>query len=182
VGAVQAGPIEVDAPVRVASDGDNGRPRGGAPQQSGAGSGGGTPSGTQSSADSVGAIQVGWADLDLPIRVLSDGDEWSTAGAATGAQSSASSAGGLSDGNGESIPAGDDGAADDGASPRGEPAAGLPGVLTQPAGGRLAAAAVRTLDADAAARLPVAGLGLIGLALLGLLSLAGGSGLRLAQR
>ena len=68
-------------------------------------------------------------------------------------------------------------------SPRGDAVAGTPpGVMTQPAGGRLAAAAVRTLDADAAARLPVAGLGLIGLALLGLLSLAGGSGLRLAQR
>jgi hypothetical protein len=182
-GAVQAHPIVVDAPVRVASDGDNGRLGGGAPQQSGDGSGGGAPSGTQSSTDSVGAIQVGWVDLDLPIRVLSDGDEGSTARAATRAQSSASSAGGLSDGNGESVPAGDDGAADDGGSPRGDTVAGtLPGVLTQPAGGRLAAAAVRTLDAEAAARLPVAGLGLIGLTLLGLLSLAGGSGLRLAQR
>ena len=160
-----------------------GRPRGGAQQQSGDGFGGGAASGRQSNTDSVGAIQVGWVDLDLPIRVLSDGDDWSTARAATGAQSSASSAGGLSGGTGESVPAGDDGAADDGGSPRGDavPRA-LPGVLTQPAGGRLAAAAVRTLDAEAAARLPVAGLGLIGLTLLGLLSLAGGSGLRLAQR
>ena len=51
-----------------------------------------------------------------------------------------------------------------------------------PDSARLAAAAVRDLGVLAAGGLPLTGLGLACLMLLGLLSLAGGSGLRLAQR
>ena len=64
VAAVQAGSVQVNAPVRVLSDGDN----------AGTGGGGTGTAGPQSVARSIGALQVGWIDVFAPIRVLSDGD------------------------------------------------------------------------------------------------------------
>jgi hypothetical protein len=59
--AAQVGTVQVDAPVRVLSDGGNAEPAGvtGAPQDSG---------------DSTASGQVGAADVNAPVRVLSDGD------------------------------------------------------------------------------------------------------------
>jgi hypothetical protein len=61
-GAAQVGPVGVDAPVRIASDGDNQ----GAAQATG---------GSQSVDDSTGTAQVGPAEANAPVRVLSDGDD-----------------------------------------------------------------------------------------------------------
>jgi hypothetical protein len=60
-GAAQVGPVDVDAPVRIASDGDN----------QGAAQGKG---GSQGIDDSTGAAQVGPVGANAPVRVLSDGD------------------------------------------------------------------------------------------------------------
>jgi hypothetical protein len=60
-GAAQVGPVGVDAPVRIASDGDNQ----GAAQAKG---------GSQGIDESTGAAQVGPAEANAPVRVLSDGD------------------------------------------------------------------------------------------------------------
>ena len=60
-GAAQVGPVGVDAPVRIASDGDNQ----GTAQSEG---------GSQGIGDSTGAAQVGPVEAHAPVRVLSDGD------------------------------------------------------------------------------------------------------------
>ena len=60
-GAAQVGPAGVDAPVRIASDGDNQ----GAAQAKG---------GSQGVDDSTGAAQVGPVEANAPVRLLSDGD------------------------------------------------------------------------------------------------------------
>ncbi len=59
--AAQVGPVDVDAPVRIASDGDNQ----GAAQAKG---------GSQGIDDSTGAAQVGPVEANAPVRVLSDGE------------------------------------------------------------------------------------------------------------
>ena len=110
--AAQAGAVSVNAPVRVASDGDSttaGASAGG-PQTSGestgaaqvnsvdanapvrvlsdgddADAGGGSAGGTESTAGSTGSAQVGAGDVDAPVRVASDGDNSSDAGAGTAA-------------------------------------------------------------------------------------------------
>src|SRR5918996_374740 len=61
-GAAQAGEADVDAPVRVLSDGDNA-----ADDSAG-------QDGSQSSGESNGSAQTGDTDVDAPVRVLSDGD------------------------------------------------------------------------------------------------------------
>ena len=183
VGAVQVGPVDAQAPVRVASDGEN-RPS--------AGSG----STRQTSHDSVGTVQVGATDVRAPIRVLSDGDDESAGSGASsgtpGSQSSTDSVGVaqiapirlelpvrlVSDGGAPSgsavLPVGNDGAGSQALppSPSGTQGRGF---------AELASSAVKTLDAYGPGSLPVAGLGLIGLLLLGSLLLAAGSGLRLAR-
>jgi hypothetical protein len=65
-GAAQAGPVDVDAPVRVRSDGGD----------TGSGTAGGAP---QTTGDSTGTAQVGSADADAPVRVLSDGGDTGSA-------------------------------------------------------------------------------------------------------
>jgi hypothetical protein len=62
-GSAQVGAADVDAPVRVASDGDN---------SSDAGSGTAAPE--QSVDDSSGSAQAGSPNVAAPVRVLSDGD------------------------------------------------------------------------------------------------------------
>jgi hypothetical protein len=80
-GAAQVGPVDVDAPVRIASDGDN----------QGAAQGQG---GSQSVGDSTGAAQVGPVGANAPVRVLSDGDnEAASQGGSTGEQSTTDSTG-----------------------------------------------------------------------------------------
>jgi hypothetical protein len=67
--AAQVGAIAVNAPVRVASDGDSAAP-------------GTTAAGPQRTAGSTGTAQVTSVAADVPVRVLSDGDD--AAPAATG--------------------------------------------------------------------------------------------------
>jgi hypothetical protein len=61
-GAAQVGAVAVNAPVRVASDGDD--------QAAGA-----TTAGPQTTADSTGGAQVSSVAASAPVRVLSDGDD-----------------------------------------------------------------------------------------------------------
>ena len=77
------GALELFAPVRAASDGDNGSPGG----STGSGGSGGP---AQTTTTSVGAVQVGSADADAPVRVASDGDNGSPGGS-TGSGGSAGS-------------------------------------------------------------------------------------------
>jgi hypothetical protein len=80
-GAAQLGPVEVDAPVRIASDGDNQ----GAAQSKG---------GSQGIDGSTGAAQVGPGGANAPVRVLSDGDNEAAAqDGSTGEQSTTDSEG-----------------------------------------------------------------------------------------
>ena len=72
----QVGSVDVNAPVRVASDGDNGSP---------ATSGGGT----QSTNDSIGTGQVGSVRVNAPVRVLSDGDNTAPGASGGGSQAAA---------------------------------------------------------------------------------------------
>jgi hypothetical protein len=109
--AAQVGAVSVDAPVRVASDGDStttGASAGG-PQTTGESTGAaqatsvdanapvrvlsdgndaeaaGSAGGTESTSDSTGSAQVGAAGVDAPVRVASDGDNSSDAGSGTAA-------------------------------------------------------------------------------------------------
>jgi hypothetical protein len=79
-GAAQVGAVAVDAPVRVASDGDG--------ESTGA-----TTAGPQTTSESTGAAQVGSVDADVPVRALSDGDDADSnpAGAGAGQQSTGDS-------------------------------------------------------------------------------------------
>ena len=61
-GSAQVGAVAVDAPVRVASDGDS--------ATTGASAGG-----PQATGDSTGSAQVTSVDANAPVRVLSDGDD-----------------------------------------------------------------------------------------------------------
>lgn len=187
VGAVQAGPVGAQAPVRVASDGENRPP-----------AGTGTP-GRQTSDDSVGTVQVGATDIRAPIRVLSDGDDESadsvgvvqiapvrlslpvrllsdgddSAAVASASEGQVADPGGSTSGP-EALTVGTDGAGSPSLphTPSGTPGRGV---------AELASDAVRTLDAYGPGSLPVAGLGLIGLLLLGSVMLAAGSGIRIAR-
>ena len=70
-GAAQVGSAEVNAPVRVLSDGEN------APAA--------TPAtGPQTTGDSTAAAQVGSAEVNAPVRVLSDGDDGGSGTAGSG--------------------------------------------------------------------------------------------------
>jgi hypothetical protein len=71
-GVAQVGGVALSAPVRVASDGDNGT--------AGAGE-----AGPQSTGDSTGAAQVSAVHANAPVRVLSDGNDGSSDGGATAA-------------------------------------------------------------------------------------------------
>ena len=62
VAAVQAGSVQVNAPVRVLSDGGNAAP---APAAA---------AGPQTTSRSAGAVQVASVRVNAPVRVLSDGD------------------------------------------------------------------------------------------------------------
>src|SRR5919109_111209 len=72
--AAQVGPVDVDAPVRIASDGDN---EAAASEGSAAG---------QSTTGSEAAAQVGPVDVDAPVRIASDGDDRGEARATGGSQ------------------------------------------------------------------------------------------------
>jgi hypothetical protein len=88
-GAAQVGAVAVDAPVRVASDGDS--------QTAGASAGG-----PQATGDSTGSAQVTSVDADAPVRVLSDGDDAEAGTTASGGeQSSADSNGSAQMGSAE---------------------------------------------------------------------------------
>src|SRR5215208_3287710 len=65
----QVGAVSVDAPVRVASDGDS--------STAGASAGG-----AQTTGESTGAVQVTSVDANAPVRVLSDGNDAEAAGSA----------------------------------------------------------------------------------------------------
>jgi hypothetical protein len=77
----QVAGTDVDAPVRVASRGDNAPAPG--PQQSG----------RQNVADPTGAAQVGDTSVDAPVRVLSDGDNTGASGPAASDQNTDQSVG-----------------------------------------------------------------------------------------
>src|SRR5918992_3919854 len=62
-GAAQVGPAEVNAPIRVLSDGNNESPDAGASV--------GAP---QTTTDSEASAQTGPAEVNAPVRVLSDGE------------------------------------------------------------------------------------------------------------
>jgi hypothetical protein len=72
-GAAQIGAVAVDAPVRVASDGDNATT-------------GASVGGPQTTGDSTGSAQVTSVDASAPVRVLSDGNNTQDAGTASGTQ------------------------------------------------------------------------------------------------
>jgi len=78
--AAQVGAVSVDAPVRVASDGDS--------TTAGAGAGG-----AQTTGDSTGAAQATSVDVNAPVRVLSDGNDAEAARSAGGTQSTSDSTG-----------------------------------------------------------------------------------------
>jgi hypothetical protein len=75
VAAAQVGSVSAHAPIRVASDGDNGR----------ADSGQGPGVETQSTDRSAGVAQVGSADVSAPVRVASDGNDQGGSGQGSGA-------------------------------------------------------------------------------------------------
>ena len=70
-GAAQVGAVAVNAPVRVASDGDS--------QAAGA-----ATAAPQTTSDSSGGAQVSSVDANAPVRVLSDGDDSGSAGSGAG--------------------------------------------------------------------------------------------------
>ncbi len=70
-GAAQVGAVAVDAPVRVASDGDS--------QSAGA-----AIAAPQTTTDSTGGAQVSSVEANAPVRVLSDGDDSGSAGSGAG--------------------------------------------------------------------------------------------------
>ena len=80
VGSAQVGSVDANAPVRVASDGDNS-------------AGGGNGGGPQATGDSAGAAQVGSAGARAPVRVLSDGDDAAPGGGGGGPQEATGSSG-----------------------------------------------------------------------------------------
>lgn len=117
-GAAQAGPTEVNAPIRVLSDGSDPAPSAtvGAPQTADGSDGtaqagttevnapvrvlsdgqnapsGGSTSGEQTASDSTGA-QAGSAGASAPVRVASDGDNTSSGSAGGGEQTTTGSSG-----------------------------------------------------------------------------------------
>ena len=136
------------------------------------------PDGPQWADGSVGVLQVGFLDIGTPIRVLSDHEDTPPAATASADPGPAETGSDPSPGKGAG------GAADD-VNGRGAPdtrVVALERLSPDGATETVPASLVRALDTDVAGRLPVAGLELIGLVLLGSLLLAGGSGLRLAQR
>ena len=72
VAAVQAGSVQLNAPVRVLSDGGNAAP---APAAA---------AGPQTTSRSAGAVQVASVRVNAPVRVLSDGDNGGPSGSGTG--------------------------------------------------------------------------------------------------
>jgi hypothetical protein len=160
-GSAQVAGAGVNAPVRVASDGDNG---------GSGGSGSSTGSGDQTVTGSTGTAQIASPSVSAPISVLSDGDEVPVSGdgdtatnaqgepmapldGETGAQGGPVGVTGTLPGGGIGTPAG---------------AGGTGGGLT------LAA----DFTPDAAGTLPLTGLGAGLLLALGLLLLASGGALR----
>jgi hypothetical protein len=79
-GAAQVGAVSVDAPVRVASDGES----------TTAGTSAGGP---QTTGESTGAAQVTSVDANAPVRVLSDGNDAEAAGSAGDTESTSDSTG-----------------------------------------------------------------------------------------
>jgi hypothetical protein len=118
-GAVQVGAVGVNAPVRVASDGESSATgvTAGGPQATGDSTGaaqvtsvhagapvrvlsdgddadsGASGGGPQATDDSTAAGQVGPADVNAPVRMLSDGDNTGQSGAPAGSQQTTDSAG-----------------------------------------------------------------------------------------
>ena len=76
-GTAQVGPVAVDAPVRVLSDGES----------AATGVSAGAP---QTTNESTGAAQVGAVEANAPVRVLSDGDDSGSAGSASAPDQSTS--------------------------------------------------------------------------------------------
>ncbi len=170
----QVGSVQVDAPVRVASDGDNSPP-------SATVSGG-----DQTTSDSTGSAQAGSAQVNAPVRVLSDGENASSGGGppGTGAQAepdptddsapTESQGEPESPGNTQFLGEEDPSSADPPASD----------VLSGGSGGEgggetVPTGTVRTLGEGS---LPVTGLGLLAMFLLGLVLMGNGLALRAAGR
>jgi hypothetical protein len=154
-GTAQAGPANVEAPVRLLSDGND--------TSSGGDSGGG-----QTTTGSGGTVQVGIAGANAPVRVLSDGDDGAGAG----------SPGATSPGDSAAAPESDEGSvlqADP--VPDTAPAGDVleRGEADDPSGGAKPVAAVLGAQADS---LPLTGLGLLALFALGLGLLSNGAALR----
>ena len=162
-GSAQIAGLAADAPVRVLADGEG----------EGSTSGGGTSSGTQSATDLMGAIQVGWLDVEAPIRVMSAEDESSSAGSGAVAEPSTADQGKLlarHRGRGGTI----QGWRPARRRPERRPARVSPSRRPPMSWGRLTSRPPRVCPWPAS--------GLPGCSMLGLLSLAGGAGLRLTQR
>jgi hypothetical protein len=80
-GAAQVGPTEVNAPVRVLSDGNNPGPSA-------------TVGGPQTTGNSNGAAQVGPTQVNAPVRVASDGDNNAAASGSAGGEQTVSDSNG----------------------------------------------------------------------------------------
>ena len=158
--SAQVGSAGVNAPVRVASDGDDGA----------AGSGSSGTTGDQTAAGSTGTAQIGSPSVSTPIRVVSEGDEVPVA------------AGGDTSTNAQGEPIAP---LDGGTAGQGGPVAvtgtlpnggiGTPAGAGGTSGGLMLAA---DFTANAAGSLPLTGLGIGLLLLMGLLLLSGGGLLR----
>ena len=117
----------MSAPVRVASDGDNG----------GSGLGAGSSAGDQTTTGSSGAAQIGPLAVGAPIWVASDGDSSAPSGASGGDQTTSGSTGAAQLGpvmvdtpirvasDGDEVV---DGSGDTGTNAQGEPVSPLDGV------------------------------------------------------
>jgi hypothetical protein len=161
----------------VLSDGDNASP----------GLSGGSSGGDQTADDSTGSGQVGPAQVDAPVRVISDGDDGggTTPGGSdpTPTDPTPSDSGSPTPSGGakpaDDTPSGDTfELVDDGDRPDEEPAAEvLSGGDGGAAPGDAPAGSVRVLGAQAGS-LPVTGLGLLAMFAMGLVLMASGFALR----
>src|ERR671914_507197 len=88
--AGQVGPVQVNAPVRVASDGNDEQPSA-------------SVGGPQTTSDSAGAAPVGPVGGNASVRVLSDGENSSAGGGGAGGGSGGGAAGGSSAGGPQAV-------------------------------------------------------------------------------
>ena len=204
-GAAQAGPTEVNVPIRVASDGNDPAPSA-------------TVGAPQTADNSSGTAQAGSTEVSAPVRVLSDGKNAPSGGSPGGEQTASDSTGAQAGSVGVNAPIrvasdGDDGGADAAAADGGTVGVGAQGDPVDPLGGDSSpgsgadggpvgvtqsipgtrpatdllsdgsstSASLQTVAAladEAGGSLPLTGLGLVALLLTGLTLLSSGAAVR----